>query len=59
MANVHHILIYECDTLNSTHVGESGVCRGEVSDTVADCRGTSLLSGWAVGGTVRINTFLC
>ncbi|XP_064397923.1 DBH-like monooxygenase protein 1 homolog [Halichondria panicea] len=51
VANVHHILIYECDTLNSTHVGESGVCRGEVSDTVADCRGTSLLSGWAVGGT--------
>lgn len=52
MANVHHIVVYECDTLNNTHVGESGVCRGEVSDTVSECRGGLVLAAWAIGGAV-------
>jgi len=51
-AYVHHILVYECQGLSSIHVGESGVCDGQVSDVVADCRQGTLLGGWAVGGTV-------
>lgn len=50
-------MVTECDNLNSTHVGESGMCRGEVSDPVASCRGGVTISAWAVGGTVSKGLF--
>ena len=51
-AYVHHILIYECEGLTNASVGESGVCGGEVSNTVLQCRSGTLVAGWAVGGMV-------
>ncbi len=52
--NVHHILIYECDALNDTHVGFNGPCGdgGETGQMVAACKEGVLLAGWAVGGGV-------
>ena len=51
-AYVHHIIIYECGSLTNASVGESGVCGGEVSNSVSECRSGTLVAGWAVGGTV-------
>ncbi len=53
-ANVHHFLIYECDSLNNSHVGFSAPCNieGPTGNEVSACRGGVLLAGWAVGGRV-------
>lgn len=54
--NVHHILVFECDRLNNSHVGYSAPCDGQsdgdVGNMVSECRGGTLIAGWAVGGTV-------
>jgi len=49
---VHHSLLYLCDDLNATHVGESGTCNVQVSNTVRGCRLGVLIAAWAIGGTV-------
>ena len=51
-AYVHHMVIYECYGLNDTHVGQSGVCIGEISNSIQQCRAGTTLAGWAVGGGV-------
>ena len=55
-AHVHHLLIYECNGLNNTHVGYSDHCdsEGEIGITVAQCREGVLVTGWAVGGEVSM-----
>ncbi len=56
LLNVHHFLIYECKSLNSTHIGYSAPCStdGVTGAMVSACRagGSTLLAGWAVGGGV-------
>ena len=51
-AHVHHLLIYLCDGLNHTHVGQGGDCEDGVANEVAECRGGTIIAGWAVGGEV-------
>ena len=51
-AHVHHLLIYLCNTINDTHVGNGGDCDGDVADEVEECRGGILIAAWAVGGEV-------
>ncbi|XP_064398231.1 DBH-like monooxygenase protein 1 homolog [Halichondria panicea] len=50
--HVHHILIYECENLNATHVGFSAPCNGggPTGIMVSQCRQGTLIVGWAVGG---------
>ena len=52
-AHVHHLLVYLCDSLNETHVGNGGSCRDGVANEVAECRSGVLIAAWAVGGEVR------
>lgn len=49
-AQVHHLLIYTCDGLDGTHVGTGGDCDEGVANEVKECRGETLIAGWAVGG---------
>ncbi|CAI8042465.1 DBH-like monooxygenase protein 1 homolog, partial [Geodia barretti] len=49
-AHVHHLLVYLCDSLNETHVGNGGSCRDGVANEVVECRSGVLIAAWAVGG---------
>ena len=49
-AHVHHLLIYVCEGVNETHLGNGGDCDGDVAQEVRDCRGGVLFAAWAVGG---------
>ena len=51
-AHVHHLLVYLCDGINETHVGNGGECEEGVPEAVAACRQGTLIAGWAVGGEV-------
>ena len=51
-AHVHHLLIYLCEGLNDTHVGNGGDCEVDVANEVAECRGGTVIAAWAVGGEV-------
>ena len=52
-AHVHHLLIYLCDGLNHTHVGNGGDCDGDnVANEVSECRGGTVIAAWAVGAEV-------
>jgi len=46
-----------CRAFNHTEVGQGGPCDG-VGDSVDECRGGTLIGGWAVGGEVG-NTIAC
>ena len=51
---VHHIVIYLCDALNHTNVGDSTVCE-DAHINIGICRGTGVpIAVWAVGGNVCI-----
>ena len=49
-AHVHHMLVYICDSLNTTDPG--GPC-GDVSEGLSSCLGGTLIAAWAVGGQVN------
>ncbi len=51
-ANVHHIIIYLCNELNNTFLGDSAVCEDTHID-IRSCRGSEILAAWAVGGEVN------
>ena len=51
-AHIHHLLIYLCDGLNHTHVGNGGDCDNNVANEVAECRGGTIIAAWAVGAEV-------
>ena len=54
-AHVHHLVIYTCEGLNETHLGNGGDCEGnDVGNEIADCRGGTLIAAWAVGGEVSL-----
>ena len=57
-AQVHHLLIYLCSGINDTHVGNGGDCDDGVANEVQECRGETLIAGWAVGGEVRMYVIL-
>ena len=46
------MLLYLCDGINETHVGNGGKCNEGVPEAVAACRRGTLIAGWAVGGEV-------
>ena len=48
---VHHILIYLCNKLNHTFVGDSGVCE-DTHIAIQTCLGSEVIAAWAVGGNV-------
>ncbi|XP_064399035.1 DBH-like monooxygenase protein 2 homolog [Halichondria panicea] len=48
-AYVHHIIIYLCNELNNTFLGDSSVCEDTHID-IRSCRGSEIIAGWAVGG---------
>ena len=48
---VHHMLVYICDSLNETDIGNGANC-DDVTESVDDCK-VQLISAWAVGGEVR------
>ena len=50
---VHHVLLYICAALNHTFVGASGVC-DDTHLAIQSCRGSEVIAGWAVGGTVSL-----
>ena len=52
-AHVHHLLVYLCDSINDTHVGNGGDCEEGVANEVAECRRGTLIAAWAVGGEVK------
>ena len=55
LGRVHHMQVYLCEGLNYTGHPEVGVvreCNGIAAD-VSPCRAASVLSGWAIGATVR------
>ena len=52
-AHVHHLLIYLCEGLNDTHVGNGGPCDDGVANEVQECLRGTLIAAWAVGGEVR------
>ncbi len=54
--HVHHMLIYECEGLDDTHVGFSNPCnsQGEVASMVSQCRQGTLIAAWAIGGGVSV-----
>ena len=58
-AHVHHLLIYLCEGLNDTHVGNGGDCEGNVANEVAECRGGTIIAAWAVGGEVCLSSCRC
>ncbi|CAI8042458.1 DBH-like monooxygenase protein 1 homolog [Geodia barretti] len=49
-AHVHHLLVYVCDSINDTHLGNGGVCEDGVPEAVAACRNGVIIAAWAVGG---------
>ena len=49
-AHVHHMLVYLCESINTTDPG--GPCN-TVSQSLASCVGGTLLGAWAVGGQVN------
>ena len=51
---VHHILVYLCAALNHTFVGASSICL-DSHLAIQACRGSEVIAGWAVGGTVRLD----
>lgn len=55
-AHVHHMLVYICDSLNTTDPG--GPC-DDVSDGLSSCLGGTLIAAWAVGGQVVGIYHLC
>ena len=57
-AHVHHLLIYLCDGVNDTHVGNGGECDEGVPEAVSACRGGTLIAAWAVGGEVSSQSLL-
>ena len=53
-AHVHHLLIYLCEGVNETHLGNGGDCDGDIAEEVQDCRGGLLFAAWGVGGEVSL-----
>ncbi|CAI8042462.1 DBH-like monooxygenase protein 1 homolog, partial [Geodia barretti] len=53
-AHVHHLLIYLCEGVNDTHVGNGGECEDGVPEAVSACRSGILVAAWAVGGEVFV-----
>ena len=49
---VHHIIVYLCETLDQSHVGESSECEN-ANLIIQQCRGGgTVIAAWAVGGIV-------
>ena len=57
-AHVHHLLVYVCDSINDTHLGNGGVCEDGVPEAVAACRNGVIIAAWAVGGEVSSQSLL-
>ena len=47
-AYVHHLLIYQCNGLIDTHVGNSGECH-EMAGEIQACRGGIIVALWVTG----------
>ena len=41
-----------CNSLNDTHLRYNGECENGVLDEVMECRGGTIIAGWAVGAEV-------
>ena len=57
-AHVHHLLVYVCEGINETHVGNGGVCEEGVPEAVSACRSGTVVAAWAVGGEVIVQSQL-
>ena len=54
---VHHIVVYLCETLDHSHVGESSECEN-ANLIIQQCRGGgTVIAAWAVGGIVSSFVF--
>ena len=54
---VHHIVVYLCEALDHSHVGESSECEN-ANLIIQQCRGGgTVIAAWAVGGIV--SSILC
>ena len=53
-SHVHHMLIYECDTLDDSYIGYSASC-GAGGTVVSQCLRGTLIAAWAVGGEVCVH----
>ena len=47
------MLVYSCDGLEESDLGEGGNCDNGVSPRVQACLRSLLIAAWAIGGSVR------
>ena len=53
---MHHMLIYLCESLNHTVVGQGAVCDSAHVD-IRECQEDIIIGAWAIGGAVRSTNF--
>ena len=58
-SHVHHMLIYECDSLDDSYIGYSASCYSAGGRAVSQCLQGTLIAAWAVGGEVCVYVCVC